>query len=66
MSGSSPRIPPAFEALIEQSLVGVYVIQHDRVIYANPRLAELFGYTLDELLALPTALYTQKRQRQKA
>ena len=55
MSGSSPRIPPPFEALIEQSLVGVYVIQHDRVVYANPRLAELFGYTVDELLALPTA-----------
>jgi diguanylate cyclase (GGDEF)-like protein/PAS domain S-box-containing protein len=54
MSGSSPRLPPTFEALIEHSLVGVYVIQHDRVVYANPRLAELFGYTLDELLALPT------------
>jgi diguanylate cyclase (GGDEF)-like protein/PAS domain S-box-containing protein len=54
MSGSSPRIPPTFEALIEHALVGVYVIQHDRVVYANPCLAELFGYTLDELLALPT------------
>jgi diguanylate cyclase (GGDEF)-like protein/PAS domain S-box-containing protein len=44
------------EALLEQALVGAYVIQDNRLVYANPRLAELFGYSLDELLAIPSIL----------
>jgi diguanylate cyclase (GGDEF)-like protein/PAS domain S-box-containing protein len=56
MTRPSPRATPNHEALIEQALVGVYVIQHDRLVYANPRLADMFGYTVEELLALPTVL----------
>ena len=37
-----------FRSLVEQSLVGVYIIQNDRFVYANPRLAEIFGYTREE------------------
>jgi PAS domain S-box-containing protein len=33
-----------FRGLIEQSLVGVYIIQDGRFAYANPRFAEMFGY----------------------
>ena len=33
-----------FRSLVEQSLVGVYIIQNDRFIYANPQLAEIFGH----------------------
>ena len=40
-------------ALIRQSLVGVYVIQDGAFVYVNPRLAQLFGATEEELLALP-------------
>jgi diguanylate cyclase (GGDEF)-like protein/PAS domain S-box-containing protein len=46
-------VPPTYEALVEQSLVGVYVVQNNRIVYANPRLAELFGFTPADLLALP-------------
>ncbi len=45
-----------FRALVEGSLVGVYVVRGGRFTYANPRLGEIFGYTTDELLALPSAL----------
>ena len=45
---------PTFQALVEQSLVGVYVVQDERLVYANPRLAELFGYDLPDLLDLPS------------
>ncbi len=34
-----------FRGLIEQSLVGVYIIQDGRFAYANPRFAEMFGFT---------------------
>ncbi len=39
-----------FRTLAEHSLVGVYLIQ-DRVFkYVNPRLAEIFGYKVEELV----------------
>ncbi|UCV05206.1 CHASE domain-containing protein [Dechloromonas denitrificans] len=33
-----------FRGLIEQSLVGVYIVQDGYFAYANPRCAEMFGY----------------------
>lgn len=40
-----------FRGLIEQSLVGVYIIQKGRFAYANPRFAEMFGFSdPDELI----------------
>jgi diguanylate cyclase (GGDEF)-like protein/PAS domain S-box-containing protein len=44
-----------YEAI--QALIGAYVVQDDRFVYANPRLADMFGYSVDELLALPTVLW---------
>jgi len=41
-----------FRSLVEQSLVGVYIIQDGRFAYVNPRLGEIVGYTTDELLAM--------------
>ncbi|HWC59669.1 MAG TPA: PAS domain S-box protein, partial [Verrucomicrobiae bacterium] len=37
-----------FRSLVEQSLVGVYIIQDGRFIYANPRMASIYGYTVEE------------------
>jgi diguanylate cyclase (GGDEF)-like protein/PAS domain S-box-containing protein len=45
---------PDHAAIVEQALVGVYVVQHGRIVYANPRLAEIFGYDLPSLLELPS------------
>ncbi len=39
-----------FRALVEHSLVGVYLIQDGVFKYVNPKLAEIFGYTQDELI----------------
>ncbi len=41
-----------FRALVEQSLVGVYLIQGSGFAYVNPRMAEIFGYSVPELLAV--------------
>ncbi len=54
MSDSGPRQPPTYEALVEQALVGVYVVQGGRMVYANPRLGELFGYSVPDLLEMPS------------
>ena len=39
-----------FRSLVENSIVGVYLIQDGVFKYLNPRLAEIFGYRIDELL----------------
>ncbi len=56
MPEANPRVAPTYQALVEQALVGVYVVQDGRIVYANPRLAALFGYTTADLLALPSVL----------
>ncbi len=39
-----------YRILSEQSLTGVYLIQEDKLVYANPKLAEIFGYHSPRLL----------------
>lgn len=39
-----------FKGLVEQSLVGIYIIDDTTMYYANPRTAEIFGYAPDEIL----------------
>jgi diguanylate cyclase (GGDEF)-like protein/PAS domain S-box-containing protein len=45
-----------YRLLVEESLVGVYLVQDDRLLYANRKLADLFGYSREEMLALPSVL----------
>ena len=40
-----------FRSLVEESLVGVYIIQDGKFPYVNPKLAEILGYTPDEILS---------------
>ncbi|MEW6214371.1 MAG: PAS domain S-box protein [Nitrospirota bacterium] len=39
-----------FKILAEKSLIGVYLIQDEIFKYVNPRLAEIFGYAVEELI----------------
>ena len=39
-----------FRTLVEDSLAGVYVIQDGKIVYANRRAAEIFGYEVHEIL----------------
>jgi rsbT co-antagonist protein RsbR len=47
-----------FRSLEAQSMVGFYIIQGGRQVYANPGLAQMYGYSTDELAGqeLPLAL----------
>ena len=40
-----------FRALVEKSMVGVYIRKGKRFIYVNPRFAEIFGYSESELVS---------------
>ena len=43
----------AFRDIVEQSQVGTLLIEHEKIIYANPRSAEIFGRPIDHLIGLP-------------
>jgi len=49
-----PGFTPPFSELVEQALVGVYVVQDDRLVYANPEMGRLFGYANADLILLPS------------
>ncbi|MCW5554656.1 MAG: PAS domain S-box protein [Verrucomicrobiae bacterium] len=53
-----------FRALVEQSLTGVYVIQDNRFVYANPGLACIFGYSESELMNLGPLDLVQEADRE--
>ena len=42
-----------FRRLVEQSLVGIYVIQRGRFAYVNPKMAAIFGYSDKEMTSRP-------------
>ena len=45
-----PSVAHELRCLVEQAVAGVYLIQDGRYRYANPKLAEILGYTQEELL----------------
>jgi len=38
-----------FRSLVEQSIVGIYIIQEGIVVYANPKFATIFGFEPSEM-----------------
>ncbi len=45
-----------FRSLVEQSLTGIYIIQDMKCVYVNPHFAEIFGYSQNEIIRLPSFL----------
>jgi PAS domain S-box-containing protein len=41
-----------FGALVEESLVGTFVVENEQIVYANARASEIFGRPVAELLGL--------------
>lgn len=39
-----------YRSLVEETMVGVYLIQDDQFVYANPRMLEIFGATAEEVI----------------
>ena len=40
-------------ALVEQTLVGIYIMQDDRLVYVNPKLASIVGYSVEQMQNMP-------------
>lgn len=55
-----------YRSLVEETLTGVYLVQDNRFIYVNPRMAEIYGYTQDELIGtnpLDTVAIPEEREQ---
>jgi diguanylate cyclase (GGDEF)-like protein/PAS domain S-box-containing protein len=46
-----------YRTLVENSLVGVYIMQAEKIVYINPYLCEMLGYRCEELLNLHLSDY---------
>ena len=46
-----------FRNLVEQSMVGVYILQNGHFVYVNPRIMEDSGYSEAELLSSPATRF---------
>lgn len=44
-----------FQNLVENFVVGVYILQDNKIVYVNPRVTEETGYTEDEVINMPYA-----------
>ncbi len=54
-----------FRGLVEQMITGIYIVQDEHFVYANPRLAEIFGYASpDEVIGLDVMLLVAPKDRQ--
>jgi len=47
------RAEEAYRSLVDHSLQGLAIFQDGRVVFANQAMAEIAGYTIDEMLAMP-------------
>jgi PAS domain S-box-containing protein len=55
-----------FRTLVEQSLVGIYIIQRGWFVYVNPKMCDILGYTAAELTSRPVMDFIFEADRELA
>lgn len=53
-----------FKTVIEQSLLGFYIISDEKFAYVNPQLAKIFGYSQEELINSPVEIVIHPDDRE--
>jgi PAS domain S-box-containing protein len=43
-----------YSTLVENSLTGIYIDQDEKIVFANNRFAEIYGYPIEELIGMET------------
>jgi PAS domain S-box-containing protein len=55
-----------FRTIADKSMVGIYIVQEGKFVYVNPRFAEVFGYSPEELEGqYPSGLIIHPSYRKK-
>ncbi len=55
---SAEEMAQYFQAIVDQSLTGIYVIKGEAFSYVNPRFAQIFGYSQEELISITNPIET--------
>jgi len=55
-----------YRNLVERAKDGIIIVQDERLKYVNPRMAELVGYRVEEMLGTAFADYLAPEEREKA
>jgi PAS domain S-box-containing protein len=55
-----------FQTLVENSIVGIYVIQEGRFVYVNPIVTDILGYSAEELTSRPVLEFISPEDRSLA
>ena len=53
-----------YRTLVEQALMGIFIIQNERFVYVNPMFAQIMGRTADELMASRIYDFVMEEDRQ--
>lgn len=60
------KVEAMYRGMIEHSMVGIYIVQAMKIVYANPSLMEMFGYSVDEIIGINILDLTVPRERENA
>lgn len=55
---STEELAQYFQVIVDQSLTGIYVIKGEVFTYVNPRFAQIFGYSQEELISMTNPIET--------
>ncbi len=56
---------PTFRSLVENSLTGIYINLGGAIVFANKRFADIFGYTVDEVIGMNYLEFVHPEDRPK-
>jgi PAS domain S-box-containing protein len=54
-----------YSTLVEDALIGVYIIQDGKIVFANDKFAEIYGYAKDELIGMASLELIHSEDRNK-
>jgi len=60
---ASRKAEEKFRGLVEHSLVGIYIFQDGMFAYVNPKASDVFGYTQEEITAMPLSALIVEEER---
>ena len=56
---------PTFRSLVENSLTGIYINLEGVIVFANKRFADIFGYSVDEVIGMNYLEFVHPEDRPK-
>jgi len=52
-----------YSALVENSLTGIYIAQNSKIVFANRRFAEIYGYSHHEVMGMESRTFIHPEER---